>query len=292
MQYEFSIIVPTYNRGDKLKIALDSLVNQSFKNFEVIICDDGSIDNTEIIVNNYTQSLNLVYLKNTNWGGPARPRNLGISKSSGKWVCFLDSDDWWYPNKLEYCSEYTNQNDFIYHYLDVYNSKLNKIINKKIGLNFIGNMLNCLLVKGNCIPNSSVLINRKVLLKAGKFSEDKSKIAIEDFDLWLRVAQITNKFKFINKSLGVYNWENDTNISQISVGRIEKEKSIFFEYFHLLSQEDKIIANSNFSYKIGRYYYLIGKSRVGKFYLLKSLSFKNIINTLKSLFFLFYYKLK
>jgi glycosyltransferase involved in cell wall biosynthesis len=292
MDIIFSIVIPTYNREKKLKRVLDSLVEQTFKNFEVIICDDGSIDNTAFVVNSYTNLLQIKYIRNENWGGPARPRNIGITESCGEWICFLDSDDWWFPNKLEESAKYIKDYDFIYHSLDIYNSKSNKKINKRIGFQFNGRMLDHLLIYGNCIPNSSVLINRNILIDAGKFSENKNKIAIEDFDFWIRISQLTNKFKFINMSLGAYNWEDDTNISQISISRIDKEKIIFYEYLNLLTNENKKNAINNFSYKIGRYYYKIDKLKIGRLYLMKSLRSNNMMIKFKSLFFLIYYKLK
>lgn len=284
MNIQFSVIIPTYNRAESLINSLTSLADQTYKNFEVIICDDGSTDNTEQVVSQFSSNLNIIYFRNENWGGPAKPRNIGINESRGNWICFLDSDDWWYPNKLNECAKYIEKYDFLYHRLDVFNSSLEKITNKKIGFKFYGKMLNHLLINGNCIPNSSVAIRKSLLLKTGFFSEDKDKISMEDFDLWIRVAQNTDNFIFIDKSLGVYNWEDDTNISRISINRIIKEKKIFYEYLFLLGDENQTLAINNFNYKIGRFYTMMGDYTRGNKYLIKSVSGRKLLGKLKSIY--------
>src|SRR6266545_511842 len=96
----FSVVIPTYNRAEKLRRALESLLHQSYGDFEVLVCDDGSTDGTREVVSAYAGELQISYLWEENWGGPARPRNRGIAAAQGKWVCFLDADDWWHPDKL------------------------------------------------------------------------------------------------------------------------------------------------------------------------------------------------
>jgi len=85
-----SVIIPTYNRSKELKRCLESLTRQTYKKFEVIVCDDGSTDNTKEVVNSYRNVLNIIYIKDENFGGPARPRNNGIKLSNGEYIAFLD----------------------------------------------------------------------------------------------------------------------------------------------------------------------------------------------------------
>lgn len=94
-----SIIMPTYNRGKTISNAIDSIINQTYKNFEIIIIDDGSTDNTEEIIKNYSDS-RLIYLKTEN-GGVSKARNLGLLKKKGEYTFFLDSDNTWKKNYLE-----------------------------------------------------------------------------------------------------------------------------------------------------------------------------------------------
>ena len=93
-----SVIIPTYNRGHCLHDAINSVLAQSFQDFELIVVDDGSTDETSHIVEAYGQYLKLIRQANA---GAASARNTGIMASQGQWVAFLDSDDLWEPDKLE-----------------------------------------------------------------------------------------------------------------------------------------------------------------------------------------------
>jgi len=84
----FSIIIPTYNRAERLKIALESIFNQTFQDFEVLVCDDGSTDHTKDVVQLFVDKLDLTYIWEENWGGPARPRNNGIKKEKANGCAF------------------------------------------------------------------------------------------------------------------------------------------------------------------------------------------------------------
>src|ERR1700759_5123285 len=91
----FSVVIPTYNRAQKLFRALHSLNEQTFLDFEVLVCDDGSTDETRSVVEAFVPAIRfraLRYFYAPNWGGPARPRNTGLAKATADWVCFLDSD--------------------------------------------------------------------------------------------------------------------------------------------------------------------------------------------------------
>ncbi|MFD0749634.1 glycosyltransferase family 2 protein [Mucilaginibacter calamicampi] len=251
----FSVIIPTYNRAEQIRNNLDHLANQTFKNFEVWVCDDGSEDDTKNIVDSYKESLDINYLWFENWGGPARPRNEGIKRCTGKWICFLDSDDWWYPEKLEQVSKYVDSYDLIYHQLDIISTKNT---GKKVSEPLQENVLTDLLVNGNRLANSSVCVKKSILDAVGQLSEDKDLIAMEDYDLWIRVASITKQFKFIEQSLGAYNWGDGSNISHISLERIRKEQIIFNKHILLLNDDDQKEAKRILDYKIGRYYSVLG----------------------------------
>jgi glycosyltransferase involved in cell wall biosynthesis len=291
MSVLFSIIVPTFNRAQDLDRLLDCLLNQTYKNFEVIICDDGSNDNSKEIVVKYSNKMLIKYFWSENWGGPAKPRNLGIKESVGEWLCFLDSDDWWYSNKLENCLKFINDFDFIYHKLHVFDSKGEFLTKRKIGFSFKNDMFQHLLIYGNCIPNSSVVVRKSILNYSGNFSENRNDISMEDFDLWIRISLFTKRFKFIDISLGVYNWESDTNISKISKDRIIKEHSLFERYLNNLNSKNKQIALCYYNYKIGRYYLHLKEFNLGEGHLVKAIKGPSIIIKIKSILYLFYYKI-
>ena len=96
----FSVIIPTYNCADFLKRALSSVFIQTYQNFEVIVVDNSSTDNTEDVLNSFDDK-KLTVKKVNNNGIIAHSRNKGIENAKGKWVAFLDSDDIWKPEKLE-----------------------------------------------------------------------------------------------------------------------------------------------------------------------------------------------
>ena len=95
----FSVIIPTYNHANYLKKALDSVLNQSFNNYEIIVIDDNSTDNTSAVVNSYKNKI--IYKKIINNRIIGKSRNLGIEISKGEWLAFLDSDDEWLKDKLK-----------------------------------------------------------------------------------------------------------------------------------------------------------------------------------------------
>jgi glycosyltransferase involved in cell wall biosynthesis len=107
----FSIIIPTFNRAEKLQKAVQSVLNQTYTNFEILIMDDGSTDQTKEMVR-LLQDNRIKYEWSKNSGGPAIPRNRGIQIAQFDWICFLDADDSWESNKLEICKNYISKTTF------------------------------------------------------------------------------------------------------------------------------------------------------------------------------------
>ncbi len=204
----FSIILPTYNDLENLKKSIRSIDRQTYKNFELIIVNDGSNDDTKL----YLSKLNIPYIKvvnlEKNSGGPATGRNKAIENSSGMWLCFIDSDDFWFKRKLEVMKnmieEKSNCDVFCHNLI----SK-NKISKKKIKL-FSGPLSanqeykdlltigNKLLLSGTCV-NSKFLIENKI-----HFNSKKKYISVEDYDFWLNLSFKDAKFFFIKEFLGIY----------------------------------------------------------------------------------------
>ena len=207
----FSVIIPTYNRANSLNYSLSSLVKQTFKDFEVIVCDDGSSDNTLQVVEGYKNKLNIKYFFNSNFGGPAYPRNIGLKNSKGVWICFLDSDYFYFPERLENLYSLNLENyDFIYHKLDIKSGdkKVGKIKPRKLNAK---NPFLDLLINSNTIPTSSTCIRKEILLNEF-FSEDRLLIGIEDYDLWLRLSRKKIRFYYFSKTLGIYNLGDNITI--------------------------------------------------------------------------------
>lgn len=201
----FSVVIPTYNRAVELKRAIGSVRAQSFEDFEILVMDDGSTDNTCEIVASF-EDRRVTYEREANSGGPARPRNRGISRARGEWICFLDADDWWSPNKLLTCFEHASYMvDLIYHDLKITGNRHSFFWRTKIWARQVGKpALVDLLLNGNPIGTSSVVVRKSLMDKIGGFDENVEMIASEDYNAWLRVAQISEAFCYIPKSLGYY----------------------------------------------------------------------------------------
>ena len=207
MPIKFSVILPTYN-CDFVENAIDSVINQNYKFWELIVIDNDSKNNVLKIIKK-KKNKKIKYFRINNHGIIGKSRNLGIKKSKYTWIAFLDSDDYWYSNKLSFIKKkiIEDNNDFFYHNMHVYYKKKKNFFNKKLYESFKNNFQNKfdeLIINGNDIIQSSVVIKKNLLKKVGYISEKKNLVTWEDFDLWLKISQITNKFTRINKCLGKY----------------------------------------------------------------------------------------
>ena len=213
-QILISIILPTFNHAKFLKKAIESVISQSYINWELIIIDNNSTDETFDIVNSYSDR-RIRYSKIQNNGVIAASRNHGISLSNGSWIAFLDSDDWWTKNKLSRSVEYINEDkfDLIYHDLFlVYKTNQKSYQRLARSRNLNSPVFEDLLLNGNGILNSSVIVRKDLLDEVGLISCDTDKITWEDYDCWLRISQRTNQFYYIKETLGYY-WAAGGNMS-------------------------------------------------------------------------------
>ena len=240
----FSIVIPTYNHAHFMKRCLDSLINQTYQNWEAIVVNNFSEDNTIEIVEGYNDP-RIRLINNANGGIIAVSRNKGISEAKGDWICFLDSDDWWYPNKLEFSLPYLNDYDLIFHDL-VIHEQFNKPFGVIKGRVLKNNIANDLVINCNGIANSSVIVRKTIVDVVGFLVEDKSLVAVEDFDYWIRIAQVTSKFKYLNERLGAY-WVGG-NVS-VSEKQINREYAIFDKYKNLLNKKELDFARKSFAFR-------------------------------------------
>jgi len=180
----FSVIIPTYNRYKALIKAIDSVYSQSYKNYELIVVDDGSTDDTPNIANKYNNSLKYIRQKNS---GVSSARNVGILNSDSPFITFLDSDDQWLPKKLEKQHYYIKDNPLILiNQTDEIWIRNGKKVNamkkhRKKGGDIFTNSLELCLVSPSCVA-----IRRDIFNSYGLFDEDLP--ACEDYDLWLRIT--------------------------------------------------------------------------------------------------------
>jgi len=184
-----SVIVPTYNRANLIGEAIDSVLSQTFGDFELIVVDNYSTDNTESVVKSYLDK-RIRYYKNHNHGLVSVSRNFGIEKSGGEYIAFLDDDDLWLPQKLEkqlLLMDSHRELGLVYsdrHSIDSNGNLVGETCFRSVKP-FRGHVFNELIVV-NFIPQLTVLVRRQVLDMVGAFNL-KYKIA-QDYDLWLRIA--------------------------------------------------------------------------------------------------------
>ena len=253
-----SIVIPTYNHAKFISKALKSVIDQTYENWEAIIIDNESVDETYKLINNFNDS-RIKYFKISNDGVIAKSRNLGIKEAKGDWVAFLDSDDWWTKDKLEVCfSKITKDVDFIYHAHE-YVNKSKSFFKKKIikGRQLKKPILNDLLIgtitKGSQISNSSVIVRKNILIKIGGLNENNILVGSDDYDTWLRIAQITDQFLYINKKLSYY-LVHDANTSSKDMSI--PQRLVVKDFMHLFNNQQKLNLEVKLRYISGSYNYL------------------------------------
>tara|TARA_B100000959_G_C14972655_1_gene620359 strand:- start:158 stop:1075 length:918 start_codon:yes stop_codon:yes gene_type:complete len=212
----FSIIIPTYNDLKNLKNTIKSVRRQTFRSFETIIINDGSTDDTLNFLNDLNfENYKKIHLQTNK--GPAYARNIGIKESSGKWICFLDSDDFWIKKKLEILYnviEKEKEINLICHnqFLKIKKTRYKQKLYSGPSANNSSNYIN-LLLNGNFLFLSATSIDSKFIkTKKILFNEKKKFISVEDYDLWLKIAFNNGKFHFINNFLGFY-LKHDQNLT-------------------------------------------------------------------------------
>ena len=187
---KISVIIPTFNRKHTLQRAIDSVLAQTFKPYEIIIVDDGSKDGTkEWLLLNYP-SVQYIHQPNN---GVSSARNKGIQISQGSWIALLDSDDEWMPEKLEYQSRFLemNRDSSFCHTNEIWIRNGVRVNQMKKHKKYGGDIFKHCLDICRISPSSSI-IKKDVFEEVGAF--DESLTVCEDYDLWLRV---TAKFNIL-----------------------------------------------------------------------------------------------
>ncbi len=250
-----SIVIPTYNRAGDLERALKSVFAQTYSNWEVLIIDNHSTDNTDDVVNNFKDS-RVKLFKIHNLGMIAASRNLGIKYAEGEYIAFLDSDDWWTPRKLDESLKYLERGvDVIYHDLFTVTKTNQRFFWKKASTRGLKSpVFEDLIVRGNALNNSSVVIRKNFLLEIGPFPEDTIMNPICDYAAWLHVAKHTENFRRIPKTLG-YLWIGGGNVTT-------PERTITsLDHFESFYENDLKNLSQNalwFHYAKGRAHYRLG----------------------------------
>ena len=203
----FSVVTSVYNGQNFIERAVRSVMSQEFNDYEYIIVDNGSTDDTAVILNRLLQEyrekdLKVITLKENR--GISGGRNEGIAETSGKYICFLDADDYWYPNKLDEVYKVIKADasvDVVCHWEEHIEEEI-KRIGKYRELHLIDSYED-LLFNGNCLSTSATTVKADLMKSINGF-DLKLKSGEEDYDCWLRLAKTGAKFYSLKKPLGVW----------------------------------------------------------------------------------------
>jgi|APSaa5957512576_1039674.scaffolds.fasta_scaffold85731_1 teichuronic acid biosynthesis glycosyltransferase TuaG len=220
-----SIIMPAYNSGEYIDEAIKSVLSQSYKNYELIIIDDCSRDSTFEILKYYSEKYNnIFYYKNRVNRGPGSSRNIGIKKSTGEYIAFLDSDDIWKKHKLKIQIGLMEKNQWVFthtsfRYITQAGEKTDIVVNA--GTNHIS--YKDLLYKTD-IGCLTVVYNQNVI---GKMYMPNIRRK-QDYALWLSILKKGYKSNPINKVLAYYRYNPNLSL-EISYKRIRNHITFLME---------------------------------------------------------------
>lgn len=246
----FSIVIPTYNHERYITGCLQSILAQSFTAWEVIVVNNYSEDNTIEVVEGFNDPrIQIVNIHNE--GIIAKSRNEGIRRSKGEWICFLDSDDSWLPDKLErvYQCILNEHPDVVCHRMLLVNEANEVLHQMECGVN-VENLYKELLLNGNRIQNSSVCV-KKAFLETNELliSESPDFTGVEDYDFMMQLALKGAKFIFLNEALGKY-LVNGNNFSMSDKFFSHLENLMHYHVYDLKILDEK--PNKLWNYVIAR----------------------------------------
>lgn len=196
-----SVVTPTYNRADFLAEAIDSVLAQTYTRFEMIIVDDGSTDGTRELVERYSDDPRIRYFYQENQGQSVA-RNWGIAEAKGEFVCFLDSDNAWFPHKLERSLDVFRANpsvDIVYGD-NVLIDEHGRESGRDSMVRHSGRITSELL-KDNFVTMNTTMTRRRCLEEMGGFNPNDP--VADDYGLWLRLSS-RYKFEYVPEVFGKY----------------------------------------------------------------------------------------
>ncbi|MDA2921966.1 glycosyltransferase family 2 protein [Patescibacteria group bacterium AH-259-L07] len=249
-----SIIIPTYNQGDLLPRALRSVLKQTFQDFEIIIVDDGSVDNTKKIVEEFQKKDGRIkYFWQKNSGGAAKPKNVGIRNSLGEYIAILDSDDEWFPQKLEnqinlFKTSNNSRLGFVScNAIYVYEKnkkqikfkipRYKKVLEKTLADDYMGS-------------GSGMVIKKSVFKNVGLFDENLK--SAQDAEMRIRMASKYN-FDFVDDFLFKYYIHENSITNKLSLKERERDLDYIFKKHKKYFENNPKIYSNKLRYDGTRY---------------------------------------
>ena len=200
-----SVVIPAWNAAGFIEKTLATVAAQTFKDFEIVVIDDGSSDATKDVVERFLKDKGLrgrcIRQENKKIAGA---RNAGIKAAEAELIAFLDHDDLWFPEKLEaVLREFDShpEADLLCHDENII--KDGKLVRVSHNGPLVGDMYEKLLFGGNALSPSATTVRKAKLLEAGLFREDPEFNTVEDYDLWMRLARVC-RMRFLPRVLGEY----------------------------------------------------------------------------------------
>lgn len=238
---KFSVIIPLYNKAPYVRKAVESVIKQTFGNWELIVVDDGSTDGGGDVVRSFSDN-RIRFVKQDN-AGVSVARNRGVAKSTAPYICFLDADDWWEPTFLEemakLIAEYPDAGIYGTNYYIVKNGK-RRLAPIGVEEGFVEGEVNYCQVyaKTLCMPlwTGAVCMPRAVFNIAGGFPAG-IKLG-EDFLLWIQVA-LKHKVVLLNKPLSNYNQDVDSSFRGTHNKRYDPNTFMTFHFDRFAEEEEK-----------------------------------------------------
>lgn len=236
MQEMVSVIIPTYKRPKGLKNAIDSVLNQSYKNIEVIVVDDNDPETkyrkeTEQVMKKYVENSSLKYIQHSKNLNGSVARNTGIKESKGKFIAFLDNDDEFLKDKIELQVNKLNNlgNTYGLVYTKFVRKRNNKIIEKGIE-NRTGD-LTAEILKGTFYisAGSNILVRKEIVDKLNGF--DESFLRRQDLEFLIRASLLT-KIAHVNKNCLIINRDDRSNAKSLSEKQYKENAEKYIETFN------------------------------------------------------------
>ena len=260
MNPRVSVIIPTYNCAQYLPGAIESVIAQTFRDYELIVVDDGSTDETAEVIKKYGDRIKYLYQENS---GPGAAKNLGIKASGGSFVATLDADDRWQPQKIEIQYEYMRchpEVGLVYANCSTFNKQgiVTEAYDGKHRIVYQGDIFDKLIVK-NFIASITIMVRKECLDKVGLFPEDF--MISEDWHLWLRIAK-NYPIGYIDQPLAMYRWQKKSLTWDYAKSYpyrlrvLDEIKELFSDYF----KTRKSLIRRAYSDLFMRYGYALYKS--------------------------------
>ena len=251
-----SVIIPCYNAEKTIRETIESVLAQTYQDFEIIVVDDGSTDGSQGIIQSFEDKVRYIYQENK---GQASARNTAIRASDGTYLAFLDADDLWMPDKLEKQITIMQQEDIHWCYCDCdyfldESGKTIGVYSRLVHPPKTGWVVESLLM-GNFIASPTPIVSRSIFEKAGYFNECKDVKFGEDWDEWIRIA-FKSEICYVNEPLTKYRIHNTNYTRNSDLQQVYQSHEFIISEIYLHNAEQiklsKNIVLANLAYLISK----------------------------------------